>query len=106
MTNDVDTRIMIDVENYKNIFVHEFEENKIDDNLFLKTYVTYFYLFVQQGWIIISKFHLQTSLNKLKRMLFNEISLIKRILFSYTHLDIGSSVLYSLIAKTIKIGQY
>ena len=43
MTNDVDTRIMIDVENYKNIFVHEFEENKIDDNLFLKTYVTYFY---------------------------------------------------------------
>ena len=49
MTNDVDTRIMIDVENYKNIFVHEFEENKIDDNLFLKTYVTYFYLLVPFG---------------------------------------------------------
>ena len=32
--------------------------------------------------------------------------IIKRILWAYTHLDVGSSVLYSHVAKTIKIGQY
>lgn len=32
--------------------------------------------------------------------------LIRKILWSYTHLDVGSAVLYSHICKTIKIGQH
>ena len=32
--------------------------------------------------------------------------LIRKILWSYTHLDVGSAVLYSHISKTIKIGQH
>lgn len=31
---------------------------------------------------------------------------IRKILWSYTHLDVGSSVLYSHICKTLKIGQH
>lgn len=32
--------------------------------------------------------------------------IIKKILWAFTHLDVGSSVLYGHISKTIKIGQY
>lgn len=32
--------------------------------------------------------------------------MIRKILWSFTHLDVGSSVLYSHLAKTIKIGQH
>lgn len=32
--------------------------------------------------------------------------MIRKILWSFTHLDVGSSVLYGHISKTIKIGQY
>jgi hypothetical protein len=32
--------------------------------------------------------------------------MIRKILWSFTHLDIGSPVLYTHISKTIKIGQY
>jgi hypothetical protein len=32
--------------------------------------------------------------------------LIRKILYCYTHLDVGSAVLYSHIAKTLKIGQH
>jgi hypothetical protein len=32
--------------------------------------------------------------------------LIRKILFSYTHLDAGSSVLYAHISKTLTIGQH
>ena len=32
--------------------------------------------------------------------------IIKKILWAFTHLDVGSSVLYSHISKTIKLGQY
>ena len=31
---------------------------------------------------------------------------IRKILWAFTHLDVGSSVLYSHISKTIKVGQY
>lgn len=31
---------------------------------------------------------------------------IRKILWAYTHLDVGSAVLYSHIAKTIRIGQH
>lgn len=32
--------------------------------------------------------------------------LIRKILFSYTHLDAGSSVLYAHISKTLTVGQH
>jgi predicted nucleotidyltransferase len=32
--------------------------------------------------------------------------LIRKMLWSYTHLDVGSTVLYAHIAKTLKIGQH
>ena len=32
--------------------------------------------------------------------------MIKKILWAFTHLDLGSSVLYSHISKTIKVGQH
>jgi hypothetical protein len=35
-----------------------------------------------------------------------EDRIIKRTLFSYTHLNIGTTTLYSAIARTIKLGQH
>lgn len=35
-----------------------------------------------------------------------DFPLIRKILYSYTHLNAGSAVLYSHISKTIAIGQY
>jgi hypothetical protein len=32
--------------------------------------------------------------------------MIRKILWAFTHLDVGSSVLYTHISKTIKIGQF
>jgi hypothetical protein len=31
--------------------------------------------------------------------------ILRKILWAYTHLDIGSSVLYNHISKTLKVGQ-
>ena len=35
-----------------------------------------------------------------------DFPLIRKILFTYTHLNLGSSVLYSHISRTLKIGQH
>lgn len=35
-----------------------------------------------------------------------DFPLIRKILFTYTHLNLGSSVLYAHISRTLKIGQY
>lgn len=32
--------------------------------------------------------------------------LIRKILWAFTHLDVGSSVLYAHISKTLKVGQH